>query len=259
MHPIVLLHGFPLDGEMWKLQAEFLRSLGHTVLTPNLPGFGGPGGTPPLPRDGSTMEAFAGEVRQLILREAGGKAVVGGFSMGGYVLLALLREHPECVAAAMFIDTRAEADSAEARAGRLKSIDDVTREGTTTKVVEGMVAKVMAKKPSPAVKEQVRTIMQRQTPEAVICALSAMSARRDQTDLLATLKLPVLIIVGAEDAVTPPSVALGMQSHMAHAMLAQAVSAGHMAPMEQPASVNSTIHSFLATVHPPAARTAQPV
>jgi 3-oxoadipate enol-lactonase len=248
MLPIILVHGFPLDASMWKNQAEYLRSRGHTVITPNLPGFGG---TPHLPREGSSMQSFADEVHRVILQH-GGRAIVGGFSMGGYVLLALLRQHRESVGAAMFIDTRAEADAPAARETRLQSVEEITRTGSTSGIVETMLGKVMGKRPAPGVKEQVRAIMERQPPEAVMHAQLAMATRRDETELLATLTMPVLIVVGAEDAIAPPSVALAMQSHMTHAMVAQIVSAGHMAPMEQSAAVNTAIETFLATVHEPA-------
>jgi len=241
MFPIILIHGFPLDARMWTSQAEFLRGRGYAVLTPNLPGFGG---TPPLPRDQTSMEAFAHEIHQLIIREAGGRAIVGGFSMGGYVLQALLRSHPETVVAAMFLNTRAEADSPTAREGRLKSIEAITQNGPAS-LIETMLGKVLAPHPSPTVQSQARAIMASQSPQGIINAQFAMSQRRDQTDLLATLTIPTLIISGAQDATSPPSVALAMQSHIPHAPLIQIASAGHLAPMEQPIAVNTAIAEFL--------------
>ena len=244
MLPIVLIHGFPFDATMWRHQVDFLRGAGRTVITPNLPGFGG---MEAWPRDKTSMEAFAELVHGVIEKEAGGKAIVGGFSMGGYVLLALLRDYPESVGAAMLVDTRPDADSAEARANRLKSIDEIKEKGPSG-VYDGMVVKQLSKKPSAAVKVEARGLMEKQPGEAAANALWAMSRRRDQTDLLPELTLPVLIVVGAEDRITPPSVALNMQSHMPHAMVVQLVGAGHLTPLEQPKAVNGAIETFLATV-----------
>jgi len=247
MLPIVLIHGFPLDARMWESQAEFLRKRGMHVITPDLPGFGK---KTPLPREQTSMEAFAEEIHRIIVQEAGGKAVVGGFSMGGYVLQALLRAHPESVAAAMFISTRTDQDTPTAREGRLKSIEHVTQNGTAA-LIDTMLGKIMAKQPTAAVKKRVKEIMANQSAAGIINAQLAMAQRRDQTDLLTKLEIPLLIVVGAEDAVSTPSVALGMQAHAqgGAAMLVQIAAAGHMAPMEQPAAVNDAILAFLNTVH----------
>ncbi len=244
MLPIVLIHGFPFDATMWRHQVDFLRGKGRVVITPNLPGFGG---TEAWPREKTTIDAFAEMVHGVIEREAGEKAIVGGFSMGGYVLLALLRDHPGSVAAAMFIDTRPDADSAEARANRMKSIDEIKANGPAG-VYDAMVVKQLSKRPMEGVKAEARGIMGKQPGEAAANALWAMAKRRDQTDLLPELTLPVLIVVGAEDGITPPSVALNMQSHMPHAMVVQIVGAGHLSVLEQPKAVNGAIETFLATV-----------
>jgi pimeloyl-ACP methyl ester carboxylesterase len=210
------------------------------VLTPDLPGFG----ETPVP-EAPTVESFADDIHTLISRH-GGRAIVGGFSMGGYVLLALLRAHRSSVGGAMLIDTRADADSPEARQNRLNSIDDVAKNGPA-KLIETMLGRLLGKNATTAVREQTRKIMERQRPEAIIAAQRAMAARRDQTDLLPTLALPSLVIVGAEDIISPPSVALAMQRLIPRAMLVQIANSGHMAPLEEPAPVAAAIETFLAT------------
>jgi pimeloyl-ACP methyl ester carboxylesterase len=247
MLPIVLIHGFPLDNTMWQAQVQHLTAMGYTVIAPNLPGFGNPP-TPPISPEYATIDAYAEFIHNIIQQQPGKKAIVGGLSMGGYILLALLREHPGDVAAAMLLDTRAEADSPEGKAARLKSIQEVQAGGPGS-IIEGLLTKQLRKKPLEAHRQKVREMMQRQSAQAIIAAQTAMSKRHDHTDLLAQLKIPVLIVVGAEDAITPPSVALSMQSHLPHAMLTQIVNAGHLTPVEQPAAVNSTLDTFLATVH----------
>jgi pimeloyl-ACP methyl ester carboxylesterase len=250
MLPILLIHGFPFDGSMWASQAAFLRDKGYTVLTPTLPGFGG---TAPLPREQTSMEAFAAGIHAVIDKEAGGRAIVGGFSMGGYVLLALLREYPASVAAAMLIDTRADADSAEVRANRYKLVELIDQQGAAgaAQVFDAMVPKLLRKKPAPEMLTKARLLMEAQAGHGgagAANALFAMAKRRDQSDLLAGLTVPVLVLVGAEDGITPPSVALAMQSHMPHAMAVQIVAAGHLSPVEQAGPVNGAIETFLTTV-----------
>jgi pimeloyl-ACP methyl ester carboxylesterase len=247
MLPILLIHGFPLDNTLWQAQVEHLTAKGYTVIAPNLPGFGHPA-TTPIPLEYATIDAYAEFIHTIIQQLPQKKAIVGGLSMGGYILLALLREHPDDVAAAMLLDTRAEADSPEAKAARFKSITDVQTAGSAS-IIDGLVAKQLRKKPLESNKQKVRAMMARQSAQAIITAQTAMSKRHDHTDLLAQLKIPVLIVVGAEDQITPPSVALAMQSHIPHAVLAQIVNAGHLTPIEQPTALNATLDTFLATVH----------
>jgi 3-oxoadipate enol-lactonase len=229
---------------MWAAQASALAAAGYRVTAPNLPGFGG---TPAWPKDHCTIDHYADEIHKIIKNDLGGQAAVAGFSMGGYILMALLREHPESVRAGMFINTRPEADTAEIRGNRLKSIEQVRAAGTSA-IAEMMLDRLLARKNAPAIRQQVRDMILRQSPEGVIGALHAMSRRPDSTDLLATLKIPMLIMVGDHDAVTPPGVAIAMHNHMPHAMLVQIANAGHLAPIEQPEAVNTAMLTFLATV-----------
>jgi 3-oxoadipate enol-lactonase len=246
MHvPIVLLHGFPFDGGMWERQVAFLQSReggAFHVLAPDLPGFGKAPLVPAPAAESASVEAYAEEVHQWI-RYRGGRAIVGGFSMGGYILLALLRKYPRDVAGAMLISTRADADSAEARANRLKSIDDVRAKGTAG-LVKTMTVRLLGPTAPPELKEHMRTLMSRQSPAAVIAAQSAMSRRPDQTDLLPKITVPVLLIAGAQDAVTPLAVPRAMQASIPGSRLVEIPDAGHMTPLETPDAVAAAIRDF---------------
>jgi pimeloyl-ACP methyl ester carboxylesterase len=251
--PILLLHGFPFDGAMWRQVAERLAASGARgkeegalrVFAPDLPGFGALAMPIPSP-ESLTMEWYAEVVHRLV-RGLGGRAIIGGFSMGGYILLALLRAHPEAVAGAMFISTRADADSPEGRANRLKSIADVRAQGTEG-LVEAMMGRLVGPEASEALRKEMRTIMNRQTSAAVIGAQSAMSRRRDQTELLPQITAPALIVVGAADVVSPPAVARGMQAGLANCRLVEIPNAGHMAPLEAPEAVAAAMGEFASSI-----------
>ena len=73
MLPIVLIHGFPLDNAMWQAQVEYLTAKGHTVIAPNLPGFGNPP-TPPIPLEYATIDAYAEFIHGIIQQQQGKKA-----------------------------------------------------------------------------------------------------------------------------------------------------------------------------------------
>ena len=104
---LVLLHAFPLNSHLWDGQVEFLRDAGYTVVAPDLAGFG----ESPLPAAPSLLESV-----RPVLDGLTSPAVFAGLSMGGYMLMEILRSAPDVVAGAVFIDTKATADSAQARA-----------------------------------------------------------------------------------------------------------------------------------------------
>ena len=239
MAPILFIHGFPFDGTMWDHQ----RDAGFPMLAPDLPGFGK--STAPSPASPS-IEAYADAVLQII-RQQKEKPIVAGLSMGGYILLALLRQHAAELAGAILIDSRAEADTPEARANRLNSIEDIRAHGTAN-VINGLMARLLAPNATDAVKAETRAIMERQSPTAVIVAQSAMANRRDQADLLPQLKLPTLIIVGEKDIMTPPSAARAMHAAIPGSQLIEIPDAGHMSPMENPPAVNAALREFAAKV-----------
>ncbi|NNM84213.1 MAG: alpha/beta hydrolase [Phycisphaerales bacterium] len=226
---------------MFESQRVGLKRGGYDVKTPNFAGFGG---RDPWPIERYTMEAFAGEIAELIRRQSEGRAIVGGCSMGGYVLLALLRQWPELVAAAMFLDTRAEADTPAARASREAAITDVQLRGLEP-VAGATCSRLLASAATIAVREEVEQMVRRQSIEGFIGGQKAMMLRRSQMDILPDLQQQALIIVGREDIVTPPAVAAQMAAAMPHGELVEIDHAGHLACIEQPDAVNDAIFRWL--------------
>ncbi|HET7737789.1 MAG TPA: alpha/beta hydrolase, partial [Tepidiformaceae bacterium] len=113
---IVLIHAFPLDSSMWAPQIE---EVGRDVkvIAPDLPGFGA--ATPH--GEVMSMSAAADEVARAIKAAGLGRALVVGLSMGGYVALALWRQHRELVSGFVFANTKAEGDD-EAGAERRRQL-----------------------------------------------------------------------------------------------------------------------------------------
>ncbi len=239
MAPILFIHGFPFDGSMWNHQ----KSAGFSMLAPNLPGFGPDPSSPPV---NSSIEAYADSILQFIKAQPI-RPIVAGLSMGGYVLLSILRTNPQEISAAILIDTRAEADSPEARANRLKSIEDVRQHGSAS-LINTMLPRLLAKSAAPAVIQETRAIMERQSAAAITAAQTAMANRRDQTDLLGRITVPTMIIVGTEDIITPPPAAQSMQSRSPGSKLVEVAGAGHMSPLEAPHAVNAAIADFAAGI-----------
>ena len=239
---LVLLHGFPFDRSIWGSQAEALGGE-FRVVAPDLRGMGETtSGVGDL-----TIEAMAEDVAALLDELGLGRVVVGGLSMGGYVAFEFLRKFPGRVRALVLADTRPQADTEEGRRAREENAQRALKEGMTP-VVESMLPKLLA----PAtlgrgggVVESVRASMLGTSPEGAAAALRAMAGRRDQTDLLPSVSVPTLILVGAEDAITPPADAEAMRAKIAGSRLTVLDGAGHLSNVERPEEFNRALLEFL--------------
>jgi 3-oxoadipate enol-lactonase len=240
MLPLVLLHGFPLDGRMWPMREELARQ--RTVLAPNLPGFGG-AGKPPRP---GTVGGYA----EFVLAEAGragcDQAIYCGLSMGGYVVFELLRRAPERVAGVILCDTRAEADAPEGRVAREAAIDLVER-GRRAEFLARFTSRLAAPPAlaDPAFCDLLGAMGESASDDGLCAALEALRDRPDSRPLLPGIRVPTLVVVGEEDAVTPPALAEAMHRAIPGSRLALIPGAGHLAPMECPGPFTSVLLGFL--------------
>jgi len=240
--PVVLLHGFPFNRTLWREQAAALAGR-FRVITPDLRGHGeSAAGAGP-----ATMEEMAADVAALLDELKVGRAVVGGLSMGGYVTLAFCRQFPERVRALVLADTRAQADAEEARRAREETARRAEREGMEP-IADSMLPKLVAPATlgaRPEVVARVREMILATRPEGAAAALRGMAVRRDQTGWLPEISVPTLIVVGREDALTPPADSETMRAKIEGARLEVIEGAGHVSNVERPAEFNRALESFL--------------
>lgn len=241
--PVILLHAFPLSREMWHPQRQALASTCR-LLTPDLPGFG----DSPLTADTPSVEAMADAVATWLdglgLREP---VVLGGLSMGGYVSLAFARKYGSRLAGLILADTRAEPDDEQARANRDKMIGFASTNPPSA-VIEQMLPKLLGPNTlasRPEVVAEVKRIASAQRPAAIVAALQALRNRPDSVPTLARIQVPTLILVGKDDALTPPALSKNMTARIAGAKLVVLEEAGHLANMEQPAAFSEAIQAFV--------------
>jgi pimeloyl-ACP methyl ester carboxylesterase len=243
--PVVLLHAFPLSSAMWGASAALLADRWR-VLTPDLRGFGA---SPLPPDDEPSLDAMADDVVALLDRSGLQRPVVGGVSMGGYVVLALLRRHPERVGAALLVDTKAAADAPEARARRLATAEALERSGTAEPLlasVDGLLGATTRMR-RPEVVAQVRSWVSDAPPAAAAWAQRAMAARLDAAPTLAATDVPVAVLVGEEDELTPHEQALATAAATEdrETIVWVIPEAGHLAVVEQPERAASVIADAL--------------
>jgi pimeloyl-ACP methyl ester carboxylesterase len=240
--PVVLLHAFPLSRAMWRPQREGLADAAR-IITPDLRGFGG---TDPF-RDTPSLERMADDTAELIDHLKFDKVVLGGLSMGGYVALAFARKYASRLRGLVLADTRSEADSPEAKANRDKTIAFAGAH-SALEVLEQLLPKLLSdttRREKRAVETEVREIAAAQTPAAVVAALQALRDRADSTAALSTIAVPTLVIVGNDDALTPPALAQSIAAKLPHAHLVEISDAGHLANLEAPAAFNHAVRNYL--------------
>jgi 3-oxoadipate enol-lactonase len=240
---LLLFHAFPLGLFMWDAQAEALAAT-HRVVRFDARGFGGSGpGQGPL-----TMERIADDGAALLDHLGIEQAVVGGCSMGGYAAFAFVRRHPQRLLGLVLQDTRAGADTAEAKANRAALAAKVLAEGSGA-AVEAFLPKLLGETTHRERPDLVASLRKRilATPSlAIASALHGLAARTDSRETLPTIAVPTLVLVGAEDALTPPSEAALLAAAIPRARFDVIPGAGHLANLENPAAVNAALGSFLA-------------
>jgi len=235
---VVLLHAFPLTGEMFEPQWMALSGRARFIV-PDLRGFGGSDTAP----SSSEMGAMADDVLALLDHLGVDSAVVGGVSMGGYASLALLRNDPSRVRALVLADTQTSADDAPARERRETTAREVLEEGPAALLPS--VDKLLGPSASRELRARVSAWIGGGSPEGFAAAHRGMALRPDARDILARFGGPVLVVVGAEDVLTPPAKARAMADLVSGAELVEIPGAGHLANLEQPLAFNAALVRFL--------------
>jgi 3-oxoadipate enol-lactonase len=242
--PIVFVHGFPHDRTLWTPQIGALVDHARCIA-PDLRGFGETAPAPPY-----SMDQYADDIAALLAHLRIDRVVFAGLSMGGYIAFAFWRRHRKRVRGLILADTRAGADSSEARAKRQELIK-VARERGSIAVADamlpGMIGKTTREK-NPLAVEIVRDMLQRATVDGTVGALQALMERPDSTPTLATIDVPTLIVVGEEDALTPPKESRTMHEAISGSRLEVLARAGHVSNIERTSAFNHVVGEFLASV-----------
>jgi 3-oxoadipate enol-lactonase len=241
--PLVLVHGFPLDHSMWQGQLDGLADR-YLLIAPDLRGFGASDVTAGT----VSMQQMADDIAALLAAMQVTEPVAFcGLSMGGYVAWQFALRHPQRLARLILCDTRAIADAPEAAEGRRKTASKVLTEGAKV-VADAMLPKFFApatQQRHPEVIEATRQVILRTNPQGIAAALLGMAERPDVTSRLAEIRVPALVICGRHDVISAPAEMRQIAEQLPDARFVEIEDAGHMAPFEQPAAVNSAIREFL--------------
>jgi len=237
---LLLVHGFPLDRRAWSRQVAAFQS-DHRVIAPDLRGMGESEGTAgPV-----AMSRYAEDLEALVRKLGAGPVILAGHSMGGYVALAFARAFPGMLRGLVLVGTKAGADTPAAAAARRASAEQVREKGCAV-VLEAMAAKMLSPgNADAAMATAVRGLMARSRPEGVSAALLGMAERPDATAWLGEIRVPTLVLAGADDAIMPPDEAEALARAIPGARLQFIARAGHLVAFEQPGAFNAALRSFL--------------
>ena len=237
MPALVLLHAFPLDRSMWDREVRALADAASPIIAPSFPGFG----RSELPSRQPTLDDYADAVVGVMKAAGVERAAVAGLSMGGYVAFAMWRRHRARIERLALIDTKAEGDTPEAAANRVRLAETIREHG-----VEALLKAPpkWLRDGSPhwdGLKQTIRA----QNKEAVAQASVAMSTRPDSTKDLATIDVPTAVIVGEADAITPLANSKTIADGIKDASLTVIPDAGHISNIEAPEAFDKALRAWL--------------
>lgn len=240
---VLLIHGFPLNRQMWQPQLLPLAEAGYRVIAPDLRGFG----DSDAPASGYSMDGFADDMVALLDALQIERAVVGGMSMGGYILMNMLERYPDRIRAACFIATKSFADDEAGRGRRTAMAAEAERLGANPiiKIFAELLFAAETMQTRPELIAQVTSWMRDTSPKGLAGGLLAMRDRKDYTPLLPGFKHPSLVIAGAEDRAASPDAAQALMAGLKGCKSRIIEKAGHMVNMEQPQAFNDALLGFL--------------
>jgi len=237
--PLLFVHGFPLSGEMWRDNAARF-SPQYRCIIPDLRGHGRSDSTETV-----SMADYANDLRRVLDATNERRPVVFiGLSMGGIIAFEFYRRFRDRLRALVLVDTRFAAETPDGAVKRRTLIDAVDREGSRA-AADAMIPNLFAAGVRPDIRSRWHEILSSTSPQGIVAAMGALIGRPDYSATLASIDVPTLIIVGQQDAITPPSIAEEMHRRIRGSHYEIIADAGHMPPVERPEAFESVLRRFL--------------
>jgi len=242
---IIFIHGFPLNKSMWNIQVEALKE-NYRVIAYDIRGHGN--SDPGI--DEFFIELFVIDLLRLMEKLKIEKSILCGLSLGGYIALNAVLKHPDRFDGLILNDTQCIADTPEIKENRCLAIIRIMKNGVeqyADEIIKNLFApESFTKKENvvDAVREMIIS-----TPKQSLCnTLHALAERKETCDQLPEINIPVLIMVGKEDKITPIAAAQQMHEKILNSKLEIIQYAGHLSNLENPIAFNTHMVNFLELV-----------
>jgi len=259
-HNLIFLHGYPFNRTMWYDQIEFFSTRGFHCIAPDLRGLGESSGKPQFaegsespPRQAearrpvTSMEEMAQDVAALMDELKIVRGTICGLSMGSYVALEFIRQFGSRADVLILAGARAQAADENEKRTREQQAGQVLKDGMAP-VASVMLPKSFASRTvaeNPDLVARVREMILQTDPGGAAAAQRGMASRRDHSSFLAAIKIPTLVIAGAEDSIRSPEDAEFIHQHAPGSRLETIKEAGHLMNMEQPNVFNNVMLDFM--------------
>jgi pimeloyl-ACP methyl ester carboxylesterase len=189
-----------------------------------------------------TMKGIA----RSILAAAPRRFALAGLSMGGYIAYEIVRQAPERVERLALLDTGSRADTPERTASRRDLLANAGREGVA--YAQKLLMPALVHKARLADEALVETVVQMAVDTGLAAferQEAALIGRPDNCPFLPHIRCPTLVIVGREDALTPPELAREIAKGIPGAKLKIIPNCGHLSTLERPEAVNRAMREWL--------------
>jgi pimeloyl-ACP methyl ester carboxylesterase len=225
--PILLVPGLNCSPRLYAGQIPALWRLGLVLVADH--------------RRGETMA----EIARRILAAAPSRFRLAGLSMGGYIALEIMRQAAGRVVKLALLDTSARPETPEQteRRGKLIALAEAGHFLEVNNVLWPVLVDPSRQKDS-ALRAEIDKMAEETGAEAFVRQQRAIIGRPDSRPTLGAIKCPVLMIVGASDALTPPAHANEIAKGVPGAKLVTLAGCGHMSPMEKPDEVTRLLVDF---------------
>lgn len=242
---IIFIHGFPFNKLMWNLQLQELKA-NYRVIAYDIRGYGGSdAGT-----EDYSIELFAKDLICFMDALRIDKTVLCGLSMGGYIALNAVENYPERFSALILCDTNCIADTSETKEKRMSAIEGIRKNGEI-EYVETSIKNLFSPESLSIMEYEITALKEEivNTSGQTLCnTLLALAWRRETCSKLPEIKIPVLIMVGREDKITPPDAAQSMHERIENSSLVIIENAGHISNLENHNEFNNHLKKFIFSI-----------
>lgn len=243
---IVFIHGFPFNKSMWNSQVEALKDQ-YRVIAYDVRGHSdSDSGTVQF-----SIEQFVSDLIGFMDALKIEKATLCGLSMGGYIALNALENYAQRFDALILCDTQCTADTPETKEKRMKAIENIKKHGVEQYADESIKNLFAPESFQTRLSEiaAIKAMIRNTSPQSISQTLLALASRKETCSILPFIKIPVLIMVGEKDMLTPPSAARRMHEKIKGSLLNILDHAGHLSNMENPDAFNSQLIKFVSSVY----------